>query len=107
MVSDRTGNHKSGCPTCSKYGFDPNKDFFLYKFFGKDPKASFDQTFVTTKNGETLINLKEVWAYSLGKVQDYINSVGQFAFIIQGNESPFTSLEVDIKGTGQYKLDTD
>ena len=30
IVSHRTGNHKSGCPTCSKYGFDPNKDGYLY-----------------------------------------------------------------------------
>ena len=29
-VSDRTGFHKSGCPSCSKYGFTPNQDGFLY-----------------------------------------------------------------------------
>jgi hypothetical protein len=110
-----------------KDGFDPNKDFFLYKFFGSDPKAGLqNNNLITTKpiyktivqgaaattkevqdGTQTVINLKEIWAYSLGKVQDYINSVGQFAFIIQGNESPFTSLEIDIKGDGLYKLDTD
>ena len=91
-----------------KAGFDPNKDFFLYKFFGNDPKAGLqNNNLITIKNGETLINLKAIWSYCLGKVQDQINSVGQFAFIIQGNEAPFTSLEIDIKGDGQYKLDTD
>jgi hypothetical protein len=110
-----------------KAGFDPNKDFFLYKFFGKDPKAGLQNNgLVTTKQvqtgtrvvgtaavtqpiyeTQTVINLKEIWSYCLGKVQDQINSVGQFAFIIQGNEAPFTSLEIDIKGDGQYKLDTD
>ena len=29
-VSDRTGPHKSGCPSCSKYGFNPSADGFLY-----------------------------------------------------------------------------
>jgi plastocyanin len=30
IVSDRTGVHKSGCPSCAKGGFDPNKDGYLY-----------------------------------------------------------------------------
>ncbi len=29
-VSDRTGPHKSGCPSCSKYGFNPSEDGYLY-----------------------------------------------------------------------------
>lgn len=81
------------------------KNFFIYKWFGDNPRTNFRQTFETKENSEDVINLKKVWAYTLGKVQDQINSVGQFAFIIQGNEAPFTSLEVDIKGNGFYKLD--
>jgi len=29
-VSDRTGPHKSGCPSCSKYGFNPSEEGYLY-----------------------------------------------------------------------------
>ena len=29
-LDSRTGNRKSGCPSCSKSGFDPNKDSWLY-----------------------------------------------------------------------------
>ena len=29
-ASDRTGFHKSGCPSCAKSGFDPNEKAFLY-----------------------------------------------------------------------------
>ena len=29
-VNTRTGSLQSGCPTCAKYGFDPNSDGFLY-----------------------------------------------------------------------------
>jgi Probable Zinc-ribbon domain len=29
-VGARTGTKESGCPTCAKYGFDPNKDGWLY-----------------------------------------------------------------------------
>jgi hypothetical protein len=29
-ISSRTGNHKTGCPSCSSYGFDPNIGGYLY-----------------------------------------------------------------------------
>jgi len=113
-----------------KDGFVKENDFFLYKFFGTDPKAFFENggngvpAFVTKKKIQTgfrvegkdarqvpvyedqdVVNLKEVYAYLLGQVQNYINSIGQFGFIIQGNAAPITSLEVDINGEGYYKLD--
>lgn len=99
-----------------KDGFDKEKDFFIYKFFGKDPKAFFEKSnpplvtkkinlYIEGKKEIDVINLKETWVYLLGKVQDYINNVTQWGLLIQGNEAPLTSLEVDIKGDGQYKLD--
>jgi len=115
----------------TKTGFIKENDFFLYKFFGSDPKAFFEsglggESFVTKKKIQTgfgvegadarqvpvyetqdVVNLKLVYSYLLGQVQNYINSVGQFGFIIQGNAAPITSLEVDINGEGYYKLDND
>jgi len=30
LVNSRTGSHLTGCPSCAKGGFDPNKDGYLY-----------------------------------------------------------------------------
>jgi Probable Zinc-ribbon domain len=35
-VGARTGTKESGCPTCAKYGFDPNKDGWLYYMAQKE-----------------------------------------------------------------------
>lgn len=102
------------------------KNFFLYKFFESDPKKFFEKNFITTRTittdkvagmastetvkeitTQSIIDLKKVWVYLLGKVQKYIDNTNQFSFIIQGNASPLTSLEVDINGDGQYILSKD
>lgn len=80
------------------------ENFFIYKFFGADPKAGIDK-FIITSNGVTSINLKELYPFLLKKVQDYIDENKYFTLFIQGTESPFTSLEIDLKGNGLYKLD--
>jgi len=117
--------------TDKKKGFDKDKDFFLYKFFGKDPKAFLEKSnppFVSKKTITTqrlstakeatnlyieekeevdVINLKLVHIYVLNKIDEYIRSVTQWGYLIQGNSATHSSLEVDIKGEGLYKLDTD
>ena len=35
-VVSRTSEHKTGCPSCAKYGFDPNRDGFLYLLSHQD-----------------------------------------------------------------------
>ena len=98
------------------------ENFFIYKFFGSDPKAGIDK-FLTTKTiQETVIrgkearqetvtekvpaiDLKTLYPFLLDKVQNYINENKYFTLFIQGTESPLTSLEVDIKGDGLYKIE--
>jgi hypothetical protein len=98
------------------------ENFFIYKFFGVNPKDGIDK-FLTTKTiqetvtrgkearQETVtkqvpvIDLKTLYPFLLKKVQDYIDENQYFTLFIQGTESPFISSEVDLKGDGLYKLD--
>ena len=65
-LSDRTGNHKSGCPSCAKGGFDPNQNGYLY--FLIQPKWEIYQIGITnvpedrlnrhSKNGFELLEIR-------------------------------------------------
>jgi hypothetical protein len=94
-----------------KDGFKKNKDFFLYKFFTDDPKGFFENneyiqtTFAEGFERNDFINLKKVYADLIKEVQTFIDTQPNFKFLIQSNEIPLMSLEVDIKEEGLYKLD--
>ncbi len=57
-VSDRTGSHKSGCPSCSKYGFNPSADGYIY--FVKHPDWEMLQIGITNVPDERLNDHKKL-----------------------------------------------
>jgi len=57
-INARTGPFQSGCPTCSKSGFDPNRDAFLY--FLEHPSWFMFQIGITNNIDERLSKHKKL-----------------------------------------------